>query len=451
ITSIKVTPSQVTLAPGAFVQFSVTDSQGITIPPLRIVWTSANPSIAAVDAPGVVRYVNPGSVWILASFGMLHDSVLISAPEALPLTQITAGAGQTCGLTPRHVAYCWGYVESGVLGVGFLPPGDYFTPTPMKVLGGIEWASITAGYAQSCGVTTGGDAYCWGTGAPTGIDFSETFYTPARVPGTRTMSALQAGGSTTCGIASNGHAGCWGNYANLAIIPTAADTGGGFAWRGSEPPSFSMMAAGLGYSCGVSVDGVGHCWGLSNGGQLGTGSFAPTLGYVSGYLSVIGSDTVAGGLRFTAIAAGESHTCGITTAGLAYCWGLGDQGQVGVGPMMLSHRYPTPVPVAGGLRFTALSVGLRYSCAITAAGSAYCWGANDRGQLGTGDANPRWTPAAVSGGLRFRSISAGRDHTCGMSDTGVAYCWGDNSEGELGDGMTTEVMHPTPIKVAGQP
>jgi alpha-tubulin suppressor-like RCC1 family protein len=45
---------------------------------------------------------------------------------------------------------------------------------------------------------------------------------------------------------------------------------------------------------------------------------------------------VSGGLQFQSISAGETFTCGVTTTGVAYCWGDNVYGQLGrLGPTSL--------------------------------------------------------------------------------------------------------------------
>src|SRR5207302_8981359 len=69
---------------------------------------------------------------------------------------------------------------------------------------------------------------------------------------------------------------------------------------------------------------------------------------------------------------------------------------------------PTPVAVAGGLTFAAVSAGLYQTCGVTTAGAAYCWGYNGEGQLGDGTTTASPTPVAVPGGLTSAGASAGR-------------------------------------------
>ena len=110
---------------------------------------------------------------------------------------------------------------------------------------------------------------------------------------------------------------------------------------------------------------------------------------------------------------------------------------------------PGPVAVAGGLKFIALQAGGSHTCGIAADSSAYCWGANDKGQLGDSTTTDRTTPAAVTGGLKFTRLSAGRQHTCGVATDDRAYCWGSGGSGELGTGLKNDSS--VPVQVAGQP
>ena len=95
------------------------------------------------------------------------------------------------------------------------------------------------------------------------------------------------------------------------------------------------------------------------------------------------------------------------------------------------------------------TAGGSVTCGVTTAGAGYCWGV---GQLGTG-APPyvsQTTPGPVLGGLSFTSLSANgiNAHICGVTTTGLVYCWGRGLEGQLGNGATAD--QPTPVVVSGQ-
>lgn len=138
------------------------------------------------------------------------------------------------------------------------------------------------------------------------------------------------------------------------------------------------------------------------------------------------------GQTFSSVVSGYSHSCALTTAGAAYCWGRADQGALGVGADSVSE---TPAAVAGGLTFVSLIAGFHYTCGLTSAGDAYCWGAID------GVAFAERTPAHVAG-RTFSSLVAGGSHVCG-TDSGSVYCWGRNDRGQVGDGTTTTRYTPT--------
>jgi len=157
-------------------------------------------------------------------------------------------------------------------------------------------------------------------------------------------------------------------------------------------------------------------------------------------------------LTYVSVAAGGAHTCALTDGGAAYCWGRAESGQLGVIAssqcLLENAHFPCeliPVAVGGGLRFTQITAGGAHTCALTAGGTAYCWGNNARGQVGDNSTLQHNEPVAVATTLRFTSLDAGASHTCGLTSGGVAYCWGRNDRGQLGDGTTLDRWVPTAI------
>jgi alpha-tubulin suppressor-like RCC1 family protein len=384
--------------------------------------------------------------WLLCA-GLVAACGEGTSPKAATWTTLAAGNAVTCGLAVNGVGYCWGENAAGQL-------GDSSTTqrtVPVAVAGGLTFGTLIVGGGNTCGLTGGGAAYCWGAGGYSGLGVADTANghptrsTPGAVSGGLTFASLTVGGAHTCGVTSAGAAYCWGydDYGQLGDSSL-------YAVRYTPVPvtgglTFASLTAGFMHTCGVTSSGAAYCWGLAEVGALGDGQSNPTC---YGFMAFPDEPcskspvTVAGGLTFTSLTAGFGHTCGLTPGGAAYCWGDNTSGQLGDGSM--TRRF-TPVAVAGGLTFASLTAGQLHTCGLTSGGAAYCWGDNIHGELGDGSTTQCLTPVAVTGGLTFASLMAGWTHTCGLTSGGVAYCWGDNTYGELGDGSTTQRLVPVAV------
>lgn len=146
----------------------------------------------------------------------------------------------------------------------------------------------------------------------------------------------------------------------------------------------------------------------------------------------------------TALSAGAEHTCAVTSAGRAVCWGRNDKGQLGDGSATERHQPSDVVTIAG---VKASDGGGKQSCAIVgASNNLYCWGSDALGQLGsvssTGASDPNSAPvvvqddASVADMSGVSSVSTGTNHTCAIHG-GVVACWGEGVNGKLGDGDTS--------------
>lgn len=358
-----------------------------------------------------------------------------AAATAATWTQVAAGGQHTCALASNGLAYCWGYAVYGAVGSGTSP---LYLASPTRVSGGHQFVQITAGLAHSCAVTADGKAYCWGEniGGQLGDGTTTTRLVPVPVAGGRRFTRIRAGGSHTCATTSTGKAYCWGDNGagqlgdgtNTQRVAPVAVLGG---------LTFKRVIAGGTHTCAVTTAGKAYCWGRGSEGQLGQGALKGSTKPVA----------VAGGLRFESVVAGSDHTCGVTTLHRGYCWGAVtdyNTGQLGNGSFSFGTTVPTPI--AGARKWTQVIAGYDHTCGVTEASVAFCWGFDFYGQNGDGDERATAVPTRVLGGIAFIGVSTGSQrpppfvsddaiHSCGITGNGRIYCWGSNLVGELGDGL----------------
>ena len=85
------------------------------------------------------------------------------------------------------------------------------------------------------------------------------------------------------------------------------------------------------------------------------------------------------------ICSGLEHFAGLSTTGVLYSWGIGLNGQLGLGPKFCKTTVPLPLTQKDSIAsttFTNLSCGDHHSCAIDGSGTMYAWGENFSRQLG---------------------------------------------------------------------
>ncbi|MBL8784693.1 MAG: hypothetical protein JNJ59_07345 [Deltaproteobacteria bacterium] len=135
--------------------------------------------------------------------------------------------------------------------------------------------------------------------------------------------------------------------------------------------------------------------------------------------------------KVTKVSVKGSRSCAITEAGSLYCWGVSTSDRTLGDGTQESRLFPVPIGPPSGwtdVSVGSLILGIRE-------GRLYKWGPNDTlvpTQIGDQDG---WTAVASGGG-----------HSCALRG-GELYCWGNNSRGQLGDG--TWVSQDTPTRIGG--
>jgi alpha-tubulin suppressor-like RCC1 family protein len=291
-----------------------------------------------------------------------------------------------------------------------------------------------------------GRAYCWGANVLGAL--GNGIATPVAVnlgaiPPGETLTDPSAGASHACAL-SAGWAYCWGKNDHGQLGNETPDNRNEpvAITRGQIPEGATLtrVSTGWDHSCALSAAGRAYCWGSNAFGQLGDGKKEDES------KTPVAVDGIPAGATLTELSTGAGHTCALSATGQAYCWGENDHGQLGDGTNE-PRSTPTGI-VAGeipsGTTLTGLSTGGRHSCALGANSRAYCWGANYHGQLGNERKIDSVTPievhrGAIPPGETLSQVSAGAEHTCAQTAEGHAYCWGYNGAGQLGDGDGTSL------------
>jgi alpha-tubulin suppressor-like RCC1 family protein len=252
------------------------------------------------------------------------------------------------------------------------------------------------------------------------------------------VTAIAAGGEHTCALTPEGGVKCWGYnfYGQL---------GNGTKKISSVPVDVSglssgvkAIAAGNGHTCALTSGGGLKCWGDDYMGQLGDGKTRTE--------SNVPVDVLGLSSGVAAIAVGTFHTCALTSGGGVKCWGPNGYGNLGIGTATSSS---IPMDVIGlSSAVAAIAAGEYQTCVLLSSGQMKCWGLNNKGQLGDGTTTNRSIPVDVIGlSSGVAAIAAGSSPTCALTLSGGVKCWGWNTNGQLGNGTTLDSS--VPLDVSG--
>lgn len=367
----------------------------------------------------------------------------MGSPAWAEMTMGFGSEAHTCTVMSDGSVRCWGRNDDGQLG----NDSTMSSTTPVAVMGITTATGVSTGGHHTCAVLSGGSVQCWGGNAvgQLGNGNNTASKTPVTVGGISNAVQVSAGEGHNCAVLANGSVQCWG------YNDTGALGNGGVAAsnRLSTTPvpvngisTATAVSAGDRHSCAVLSTGSIQCWGDNFDGQLGNGK---QNNLVRGSTSPI---TVIGINNATAVAAGGHHTCALIGGGSVQCWGSNFTGALGDGHALWTGSSYDPIPVTGISNATAVTTGVRHSCALLGNGAIQCWGTNDDGELANSDRYST-SPVTIAGTNNATSVIAGKNINCAVISNGEMQCWGNNEAGQLGNGRSNAWNAELPGRVLG--
>jgi hypothetical protein len=313
---------------------------------------------------------------------------------------VSVGGFHACAIerTTNH-AFCWGQNDYGELGVDRLVTPFSNVPVavspPYPATTPLAFRSISAGWRNTCGITTTNQEICWGAfSPPAGVASLATPPVRASTSGIEFKCRMDAAG-IICVNNSNGNPGSqlgsWNVMGQARVaehvcaIEASGIFGGGATWCFGDssngklgngtttnnrtqvlvPSPLNTVETGYQHSCGLSGV-VAFCWGSNHNGQLGANNNAITTS--SAPLQVTSPPTTPSWVK---ISTGRAHTCAIDTAEDVWCWGENFNGQIGNGtridfkPLCPRLGVYAPSRVLGPSSAPGTSVGMCFNARPT--------------------------------------------------------------------------------------
>ena len=267
------------------------------------------------------------------------------------------------------------------------------------------------------------------------------------------LSTISMGVNHSCAVFSDGKVKCWGNqhYGKLgngrdqsdeisSSFPSAVKSVDG----DSDLSNIIQINSGRNHSCALTDEGTLKCWGKANHGALGNGDTTSSLSNIPVNVTSTNMSNVI------QMSAGNNHSCAITQAGEAWCWGQGYRGQLGNGAKdtqgsPVQVKAPTGNDNLEGI--IQIDTEDNHTCALNKEKKVFCWGYGYHGQLGNGSSSDKERPLLVSNISDAVQVATGGDHTCALLENGTISCWGRQSSGQLGNDSFSNSIQATAFQV----
>ena len=332
---------------------------------------------------------------------------------------LSSGFSHTVYLRPDGTVVTWGaYAYEEYL---FAAMDWCFTPTPVEGLTNV--VSVAAGGAHSLALRADGTVWAWGGNVygELGNNSTADSEVPVQVSGLNSIVAIAAGTYHSVALKADGTVWAWGNnsYGQLGTSATATEI--------NSTPMQVLGVGGTGYLTGIvniaaygtntaaiTADGEVRAWGFNLQGYLNTSEIATA---VLAPAVVLNETDSAPMTDITALAIGEYKLLATKADGSVIWWGFG----------ILQPR-----TVSGIENAVSVAAGQSHYIAISSTGTAYTWGDNRYGQLGSDGTSS--TPAAVDVGSLVVNAAAGEYHTTILLASGKLMSVGANRYGQLGIG-----------------
>ncbi len=324
---------------------------------------------------------------------------------------------------------------------GCFATGDGVCNSPQETIANSPadcgWVQIAAGEAHTCALRGDDTAWCWGSTADGALGMGSTsgfFATPQAVVGLPLpVLQISVGEHHSCALLDDHSVWCWG-YNHLGELGNGGTVTQWSPVQVTGLSAVSKIRAGANFSCALRISGTVHCWGVNAiEGNLGNGTY--TNSDIPVQVSTLSAATDLAVTRWAQYVDGRNlHACAVQT-GSAYCWGNNDSGQIGT---IGQPSYPTPQPISGlGGSAGQVAVGSFSSYALVN-GTIRSWGSDGDGQLGDGAGNSSGhTPRAVVAITGVQAVESGSEFACAVLDDNTAWCWGANHYGQMGNGTTS--------------